>query len=31
MQLVSTTICYVNRAFAATAVASISRLAHNPG
>jgi hypothetical protein len=26
MQLVSTTICYVNRAFAATAVTSISRL-----
>jgi hypothetical protein len=31
MQLVSTTICYVNRAFAATAVTSISRLAHNRG
>jgi hypothetical protein len=27
----STTIRYVNRAFAATAVASISRLAHNRG
>jgi hypothetical protein len=30
-QLVSTPICYVNRAFAAAAVTSISCLTHNPG
>jgi hypothetical protein len=31
MQLVSTPICYVNRAFVATAVTSIPCLMHNPG
>jgi hypothetical protein len=31
MQLVGTPNCYVNRAFIATAVTSISCLAHNPG
>jgi hypothetical protein len=31
MHLVSTSNCYVKRAFAVTAVTSISRLAHNPG
>ena len=30
IQPTSTSNCYVNRAFAATAVTSISRLAHNP-
>jgi hypothetical protein len=31
MQLVWTPNCYVNRAFAATAVTSSSCLPHNPG
>jgi hypothetical protein len=30
MQLVSTPICYVNRAFVATAVTINSRFAHDP-
>jgi hypothetical protein len=31
MQLVSTTICYVNRALRATVVTKFSCLVHNPG
>jgi hypothetical protein len=31
MQLVGTTICYVNRSLGATAVTEFSPVVHNPG